>query len=212
MSSKPRWQQCFLQHDFWQQPLLQPVLQPQDASAAAAQPQFAAALQPQAGSAAQAGSQAFWQPQLASQAGAAQVLQPLLQQLFLQQLWQSNKPRRPSNKQQWWQRFLQHDFWQQPVLQPVLQPHEGSAAQPQLFAAAQHEGSAAAAQPQLFAAAHDGSQAFSQPQVGSQALWQQLLHPQSFRPNMRSKSSAPKLWLHRPTLTTSAPKIIFHFI
>ena len=42
--------------------------------------------------------------------------------------------------------------------------------------------------------------------------WQQLLQPQSFRPSMRSKSSKPKLWLHRPTLTTSAPKTMFHFI
>jgi hypothetical protein len=37
-------------------------------------------------------------------------------------------------------------------------------------------------------------------------------HPWLFRPNMRSSSSKPKLWLHRPALTTSAPNTMFHFI
>ena len=56
------------------------------------------------------------------------------------------------------------------------------------------------------------SQPLSQPQDGWHEGWQQLLQPQSFRPIMRSRSSKPKLWLHRPTLTTSAPKTMFHFI
>jgi hypothetical protein len=51
-------------------------------------------------------------------------------------------------------------------------------------------------------------------QVGSQQLvsqqdgWQQP----PLRPNIRVSRSKPKLWLHRPRLTTSAPTNMFHFI
>jgi hypothetical protein len=101
-----------------------------------------------------------------------------------------------------WQHFLAQQLSQ--LLQHASAPQEG---------AAQHDGAshAAAAQQDGSAAQQAGSQPLSQPQAGSHD-WQQLLQPQSFRPNMRSKSSKPKLWLHRPTLTTSAPKTMFHFI
>ncbi len=200
-----------------------------------------------------------WPPAPQPQADS-QLLQPLLQQLFLQQLWQEN---RPSSKPRWQQLLWQQLLWQQLLRQQLsheLQPQAGSAAQlgaaSQLGAAAQ----AGSAQPpqqdflqqwpqpnnplcspanrpqqcclwqqrsqprsqprsqqlgasqQAFSAQQLGSQPLSQPQAGSHDFWQQLLQPQSFRPNMRSKSSKPKLWLHRPTLTTSAPKTMFHFI
>ena len=105
-------------------------------------------------------------------------------------------------------------LWQQCFLQQL--PQEG-AAQPQLGAAAQ-AGSQAAAQlasqagaAQAGAAQHEGSQPLSQPHDGS-AAWPQAVQPQSFRPNMRSRSSKPKPRPQRPTLTTSAPKthVPFH--
>ncbi len=40
----------------------------------------------------------------------------------------------------------------------------------------------------------------------------QLLQPQLSRPSMRSKSSNPKLWLHKPRPSTSDPTTMFHFI
>ena len=160
--------------------------------------QLSQGLQPQAGS--QAAGAAHSQAAGAAQAGSAQPPH-VSQQLFLQHfLWQPNmqscKP--PSRPPQ--QRFL----WQHFFAQHVSAQHEG---------AAQHDGAshAAAAQQDGSAAQQAGSQPLSQPQAGSHD-WQQLLQPQSFRPSMRSKSSKPKLWLHRPTLTTSAPKTMFHFI
>jgi len=82
------------------------------------------------------------------------------------------------------------------------------AAQPQLGAAAPQAGS------QAGAALHAGSEhdgAAAQPQVEAGAV-QPLLQPQLLVPNMRFKSSNPKLWPHKPALTTSALKIMFHFI
>jgi hypothetical protein len=56
-------------------------------------------------------------------------------------------------------------------------------------------------------------------QVASQAGWQQLVSQQDawqqlplLRPNILVSRSKPKLWLHRPRLTTSAPTNMFHFI
>jgi hypothetical protein len=151
-----------------------------------AQPHDGSAAQPQEGAAAaQAGSAA--QPH---EGAAAQLLQLLqLLQDFLQPQPKNLSCRCPSTLQWRLHRDLQH---------------EGAAQQE--ASAAQQDCSAA----QLGAAAQAGSQPLSQPQDG--AFWQQLLQPQSFRPIMRSKSSKPKLWLHRPTLTTSAPKTMFHFI
>jgi hypothetical protein len=74
-----------------------------------------------------------------------------------------------------------------------------------------------------------GRQAFSQ-QVGAQQAFSQhgfaqhgwqgatlahALHsqqPPPFSPSMRSKSSKLNPWLHRATLTRSAPKIVLHLI
>jgi len=90
MSSKGRWQQCFLwQWCFLWQQLLQPLLQQLSQAGAAQQ------LASQAGA-----QQAGFAQQVASQAGFAQQLDS--QQLDLQQLlwqwWPSNKPHKPSNK------------------------------------------------------------------------------------------------------------------
>jgi hypothetical protein len=204
MSSRQRWH--FLWQHFFAQQLSQAGWQPQAGSAA--QPQAAGAAQPQSFAAAQPQSFAAAQPHAAgaAQAGSQAAAQPpqVLQLLhdFLQHLWQPKMPwcKPPNRPPQ--QRFLwQHFFWQ----------HESQAfAQPQLGSTAQHDG-ASAAQQVGSAAQQAGSQPLSQPQAGSHD-WQQLLQPQSFRPSMRSRSSKPKLWLHRPTLTTSAPKTIFHFI
>ena len=116
----------------------------------------------QAGSAAQqAGSQAGF-----SQHDGSQQLD--WQQLFLQQLWQANKPFRPPNR-------LQHFFlWQQPVSQQLSQAD----ASQQDGSAAQQAGSSAAAQVGS-AAAQAGSAA---QQAGSKHLSQhddsqQLLQP-----------------------------------
>jgi len=94
------------------------------------------------------------------QAGAAlqpQLLQllQLLQQDFLQHLWQLN---RSSSEQCFLQQQL---FWQQ-LLQPVLQPQacsqpqDGAALQPQVAAALQPQ-SVAAAQPQAGSQPHEGA-------------------------------------------------------
>jgi hypothetical protein len=49
-----------------------------------------------------------------------------------------------------------------------------------------------------------------------QATLAQALHspqpPQLFSPKRRSRSSSPNPWLHRATLTRSAPKIVLLFI
>jgi len=215
------WQQCFLQQKRFSkppQPWWQLFLQqlPQDE----AQPHEGAVLQPQlasqAGAALQPHDGAALQPQLASQAEAQPEEQP---QLLWQCLWQLKRPPQPPNRLQC---FLQQPDEQllqleahpqegavlQPQLASALQPHDGAALQP-------HEASQAAAALQPHDGAlsqpHDGSQPLSQPQDGAQEL-QQLPQPWLFRPNMRSKSSKPKLWLHKPTLTTSAPKNMFHLI
>jgi hypothetical protein len=60
-----------------------------------------------------------------------------------------------------------------------------------------------------------GSQhAAASQQLGSQQLGAQQLPqpPPCPPPNIRSSSSKPKLWLHMPALTTSAPIKSFHFI
>jgi hypothetical protein len=105
-----------------------------------------------------------------------------------------------------WQQVLQpHPQLEQPQLE---QPQE--LAQPQLGAAAGAAHDASAAFSQAGAAAQDGAAA---QQVFSQHFgWQQLLQPQQSRPSMRSSNSAPKLWPQRPTLRTSAPTNMFHFI
>jgi len=144
--------------------------------------------------AAQAGSpQAGSQALAAAQAGSPQVAsQAESQQLVLQHLLRpSNRHRRAGKSGA---RFLQHFGAASQQLGSAAQA--GSAAA-QAGSAAQQAGSAAA---------HAGS-----PQVGSQQLFAPQ-HPPRFRPNMRSSSSKPKLWLHRPALRTSAPKIMFHFI
>jgi hypothetical protein len=198
--SRPPWQWCLWQQLFPQHEL-QGEAQPQAAGAA----QLGAAAHSQLGAAAQAGASQAGAPH----EGAAQP-QPLLQ-LLQQPLWQPQpnnllcKPPNRPPQQWWWQHFClqhfgaQHDCWAQ---HDGAAQHEGAAHD----GAAQHEGA------QLAFAWQQVSQPFSQPQDGWQAGWQQLLHPQSFRPIMRSRSSKPKLWLHRPTLTTSAPKTMFHFI
>jgi hypothetical protein len=84
--------------------------------------------------------------------------------------------------------------------------------------------------PQVAFSQHAGQQAFSQQRglaqqagSGQQALahgWQQAtlaqaLHspqPPPFSPSMRSKSSKPNPWLHKATLTRSAPKIVLLLI
>ncbi|MEX2113701.1 MAG: hypothetical protein WD845_10975 [Pirellulales bacterium] len=119
------------------------------------------------------------QPQAASQPAAAaqllQVSQPLLQQLFLQQLlWQWKIPSSPP-QQCLWQDFLQQLLQ---LLHGAAQPQAASAAQPQAgsTAAAQPQaGSAAAAQPQAGSAA--------QPQAEAQPLLQQLFLQQWPHPN-----------------------------
>jgi hypothetical protein len=75
---------------------------------------------------------------------------------------------------------------------------------------------------QAFGAAQAGSQAFtgqhaltgSQALQGSQGatLAQALQPPFSVTPSNRFRSSAPKPWLHRATLSKSAPKIVLLFI
>ncbi|MBI2826613.1 MAG: hypothetical protein HYX69_18220 [Planctomycetia bacterium] len=118
------------------------------------------------------------------------------QQLFLQQPPQSNRPRRPPNKPP------QQRLWQQPP--------------PQLLQLSQHEACSQQVGSQLACSQQVGSQQACSQQLGSQQLLQQLLQPPQppceLKPNIRSRSSKPKLWLHRPTLTTSAPKNMFHFI
>jgi hypothetical protein len=137
--------------------------------------------------------------------------------------------------------FLQHDFWQphegaashpqlgagagasQPHFdsqpQPLLHPHENmprkpankSQPHPQLLHGSQHFGL------QHFGLQHFGLQHLglqhevSQPHFVSQP--QLLSHPHPpLTPNMRSKSSKLKPWVHKLALTTSAPKYICHFI
>jgi hypothetical protein len=100
------------------------------------------------------------------------VSQPLLQQLFLQHLWQWKIPSRPPQQCFLWQ----HDFLQQ-VSHGAAQPQAASAAQPQA-------GSQAAAQPQAAGAAQAGSHAAAQPpQAESQPLLQQLFLQQWPHPN-----------------------------
>jgi hypothetical protein len=163
----------------------------------AAQPQSGSqplAAQPQLGSAAQHPSpQPFAaQPQLGSaaqpQAGSQQLD---LQHFFLLQ----KSPSRSRGRQQRLRHFgLQHFGWQQSVAHP-------------------QDGSQAVAQPQ------PGSHAVAQPQPGSAAAphgfsqqdWPHSTAQPHPLPSIRSSSSKPWLWLHNPTLTTSAP-ITFHFI
>jgi hypothetical protein len=78
----------------------------------------------------------------------------------------------------------------------------------------QQAGSQQAGSQQVFAQHAGCSQ-----QVGSQqAGWQQLVSQhcdwQQLPPRaiIRFSRSKPKLWLHRPKLTTSAPTNMFHFI
>jgi hypothetical protein len=72
----------------------------------------------------------------------------------------------------------------------------GAAGAQQVGAAGAQQVGAAGAQ-QLGSAQHEGSQQLPQ---------------QPPRPSIRSSSVAPNVWLHKPALTTSAPKSMFHFI
>jgi len=95
----------------------------------------------------------------------------------------------------------------------VLQESQHEAASQQLgsqqAAASQQLGSQQAAASQQVGSQH----AAASQQLGSQQLGaQQLPQPPCPPPNIRSSSSKPKLWLHMPALTTSAPIKSFHFI
>jgi hypothetical protein len=59
-----------------------------------------------------------------------------------------------------------------------------------------------------------GQHDFSHPHLGGQhGLAQQAgSHPQPPVPSMRSKRSKLNPWVHRPAVTTNAPKNMFHFI
>ena len=90
--------------------------------------------------------------------------------------------------------------------------------QPQAFsqqAGFAQQAQAFAQQPQAFSQqAGSGQQAFGQA-FSQQATLAQALHspqPPPVQPNMRSKSSKPNPWLHRATLTRSAPIIVLPFI
>ncbi|HET6878808.1 MAG TPA: hypothetical protein VFI31_01485 [Pirellulales bacterium] len=94
-----------------------------------------------------------------------------------------------------------HFFLQQPVLQQLCSQQAGS----------QQAGSQQAGSQQAGCAQQVGSQQAGWQQLVSQHWdWQQLPPPP--RPNIRFSNSKPKLWLHRPKLTTSAPTNMFHFI
>jgi hypothetical protein len=165
--------------------LQQPVLQP---------------LLQQLGAAPQVGTAAV-------QAGAPQpLLQPLSQQRVLQQIREPSIPRRFKPQQR---------FWQQPVLQPLLQagpaaPHAGSAPQAGAEGAA-HVGAAGAAHVGAGAAQAGAAQAGA-PQLGLAAVQQLVWQPQPLAPSIRSSRSKPKLWVQSPKPSTIVPKIMFHFI
>ncbi|MGH7137419.1 MAG: hypothetical protein ACREHD_16875 [Pirellulales bacterium] len=88
-----------------------------------------------------------------------------------------------------------HRFLQQPELQQLCSQQAGS----------QQAGSQQAGSQQAGCSQQVGSQQL----VSQHCDWQQLPPP---RPNIRFSRSKPKLWLHKPKLTTSAPKNMFHFI
>jgi hypothetical protein len=132
----------------------------------------------------QAGSQ---QAGCSQQAASQQVgcWQQLLQQP------RSNRPRSRPNRLH---------LWPQPWLQQLVCSQQAGSQQ---AGCSQQAGS---------------QQAGCSQQVASQAGWQQLVSQQDGwqqlppRPNILVSRSKPKLWLHRPRLTTSAPTNMFHFI
>jgi hypothetical protein len=185
--SSTGWQHCLQQQLFSQQAFSQ---QPHFSQQAGAQQAFS--QQPHFSQ--QAGAQqAFTGQQGSGQHAFAQ--QPVLQ--LLQQQSHSNRSLIPQNRsrtgvgrQQ--QVFSQHAFSQQAGAQQAFSQQAGAQ---QAFTGQQGS----------------GQHAFSQ-----QALAQHALHspqpPQLFIPNRRSRSSRPNPWLHRATLTRSAPKIVLLFI
>ena len=100
---------------------------------------------------------------------------------------QENKPRKPANRSQPL-RERQQDFFAQHVLG---------------FGAQHRFGRQATLAQQDFGWPHG----FAQHRARVR-LWQ----PLPFRPSMVSSSSKPKLWVHRPVLSTSAPIKILSFI
>lgn len=110
------------------------------------------------------------------------------QQLWLQHDLQANRP---------FSRLNRHNRLRQQLLQAFSQQ----------LVCSQQAGSALQAGSQQACSAQQVGSAWQQ--VASQHLVSQQPHP---RPNMRLRRVAPKLWLQRPMLTTSAPTIMFHFI
>ncbi|HEV3344224.1 MAG TPA: hypothetical protein VG125_27865 [Pirellulales bacterium] len=134
--------------------------------------------------------------QAGSQAGCSQ--QAASQQVGWQQLLpqpRSNRPRSRPNRLH---------LRPQPWLQQLV--------------CSQQAGSQQAGCSQQAASQAGWQQAGCSQQVASQAGWQQLVSQQDGwqqlppRPNILVSRSKPKLWLHRPKLTTSAPTNMFHFI
>ncbi|HWB14686.1 MAG TPA: hypothetical protein VG826_36015 [Pirellulales bacterium] len=112
----------------------------------------------------------------------------------------------------------QHVGWQQLLQQPRSNRPRSLPNRPHLWLQQelQQLGSQQAGSQQAGCSQQAASQqAGCSQQVGSQQLvsqqddWQQ---PPLLRPNIRVSRSKPKLWLHRPRLTTSAPTNMFHFI
>ena len=165
------------------------------------------------------------QPQADSQPQPPQLPQPLLQE---------NRPSSSPPRQQL--DLQQRDLWQRLLQHLGSQPQAGSQADSQ--AGLQHRSLWQRVLQHLGTPPQAGSQAdlAAQPQADSHAGWQhrclwqrvlqhdvsqaglqhgfsqQLLQPQPFSPSRLSRSSKPKLWPHRLTLTMSAPRIMFHFI
>jgi len=167
----------------------------------------------------QLASQQGFSQQLVSQQGfSQQLVSQLLPQLLLQLLQLFLQQNKPENKPP-------HFFWQQLDWQPFEQllqqldcSQQDASQQDDL---AQQAGSQQADVAQHVGSQQDdlaqqvGSQQDDVPQqVGSQQFDEQHWPPPPPPPplSMRARSSNPKLWLQMPTLTTSAPKNMFHFI
>jgi len=147
----------------------------------------------------QASAQQFGSQQASAQQAGSQ--QAGSQQASAQQL----------GSQQAWQHCLRNIFRRAAKMSIRLRLQQGWQ-QGSQQASAQQAGSQQASAQQL------GSQQASAQQLGSQqgsqqAVSQQLaLQQPPLEPNIRFRRSKPKLWLHRPTLTTSAPTNILLFI
>jgi hypothetical protein len=148
----------------------------------------------------QAGAQhAFTGQQGSGQHALHAVQQPVLQ--LLQQQSHSNRSLIPANKSR-------TGVARQQVLQQVFSQQAFS----QQAGAQQAFSQQAGAQHAFTGQQGSGQHAFSQQATLAQHALHSPQPPQLFIPKSRSKSSSPNPWLHRATLTRSAPKIVLLFI